>query len=116
MPVQVSFNYERNIRPASPRTLIRVSDGDTPVIDQPIRMVSCDTPEKAAYAGRPEVSQTKLNSCKQRLEDGFYSEIPMQLRNYLIERITADAASKHINAGNDASAKFGEIMEQRQYL
>ncbi|MFL6420705.1 MAG: hypothetical protein ACJ71P_15050 [Nitrososphaeraceae archaeon] len=80
MPVQVIFNYERNIRPAAPRTLARVSDGDTPVIDQPIRMVSCDTPEKAGYAGRPEVSQPKLNLCKQRLETGFYNEIPIQLK------------------------------------
>lgn len=113
MTVEVSFNYERNTRRASPRTLFRVSDGDTPAIDQAIRMVSCDTPEKSGYAGKPEVSQPKLDLCKQRLQDGFYNEIPTDLRNYLVGRLTTDAATKHINAGNDATAKFELIMEQR---
>ena len=36
-------------------------------------MVSCDTPEKAIYAGKPEVSQPKLDKCKERLEGSFYS-------------------------------------------
>lgn len=113
MPIEVNFNYNRNIRPAEPRALIRVSDGDTPVIDQPVRLVSCDTPEKAGYAGRPEISQPKLNSCRQRLEDGFYTEIPINLRNYLLDRLTEDAATKHISAGNDATARFEGIVEER---
>ena len=113
MPVEVNFNYVRNIRQSNPRSLLRISDGDTPVIDQPIRMVSCDTPEKAGYAGRPEVSQPKLDKCKQRLTDGFYDEIPTELRNYLSRRITASAATNHINAGNAATMKFDDILEKR---
>lgn len=113
MPVEVNFNYVRNIRPANPRSLLRISDGDTPVIDQPIRMVSCDTPEKAGYAGRPEVSQPKLDKCKQRLMDGFYNKISPDLRNYLSGRLTTSAATKHINAGNAATMKFDEILEKR---
>jgi endonuclease YncB( thermonuclease family) len=49
----VAFNFPRITRPAQPRQLARTSDGDTPVIDQPVRMVSVDTPEKAEYAGLP---------------------------------------------------------------
>ena len=113
MAIQVNFNYARNIRKANPRSLVRVSDGDTPVIDQPIRMVSCDTPEKAGYAGRPEISQPKLDKCKERLTDGFYNDIPPELRNYLTNRLTTTAATKHINAGNAASIKFEEILEKR---
>lgn len=113
MPVQVSFNYARNIRIAQPRTLFRVSDGDTPVIEQPIRMVSCDTPEKALYAGRPEVSQPKLESCKEKLRNGFYDEIPSGLRGYLRNKLTSSAAADHINAGNDATARFETILEER---
>jgi endonuclease YncB( thermonuclease family) len=113
LPVEVNFGYDRNIRPAEPRALVRVSDGDTPVIDQPVRMVSCDTPEKARYAGRPEISQPKLDSCKQRLQDGFYTDITTDLRDYLLERLTNDAATKHISAGNDATARFEEIVEER---
>jgi hypothetical protein len=113
MPLEVNFNYDRNIRRAQPRTLFRVSDGDTPVIDQPVRMVSCDTPEKAHYAGRPEVSQPKLDSCRQKLGDGFYDEIPSSPRSYLRNRLTATAAAKHINAGNDATVRFEAILEER---
>lgn len=113
MTVQVNFNYVRNILEARPGSLLRVSDGDTPVTDQPIRMVSCDTPEKAGYAGRPEVSQPKLDKCKQRLTDGFYGDIPPDLRNYLINRLSTNAATKHINAGNAATIKFEEILEKR---
>ena len=68
MAVTVNFDFPRVIRSAAPRRLVRSSDGDTTVIDQPIRMVSCDTPEKSGYAGKPEVSQPKLNRCRQRLQ------------------------------------------------
>jgi endonuclease YncB( thermonuclease family) len=43
----VGFDFPRTIRSAQPRQLARTSDGDTPVIDQPIRMVSIDTPENS---------------------------------------------------------------------
>jgi hypothetical protein len=76
-------------------------------------MVSCDTPEKAQYAGKPEISQPKLDRCKTRLENGFYNVLPQQLRNYLIERLTSDAADKHISAGMDATKIFQDLLEQR---
>ena len=113
MSVEVNFDFERNIRSATSKKLIQTSDGDTPLIEQPIRMVSCDTPEKAPYAGKPEVSQPKLDTCKQRLQSGFYNTIPQDLRAYLIERLTNDAAEKHISAGNDATAIFTDLLEQR---
>ena len=70
MSVTVDFNFKGKSRRATSRKLNRISDGDTPVIEQPIRMVSCDTPEKAGYAGKPNKSQPKLDKCKQRLENG----------------------------------------------
>jgi endonuclease YncB( thermonuclease family) len=96
--IQVHFNFKRNIRAPTSKKLIHTSDGATPIIEQPIRMVSCDTPEKAHFAGKPEISQPKLERCKQRLENGFYNTLPQELRNYLIDRITNDAADKHISA------------------
>ena len=56
-----------------PRQLARTSDSDTPVIDQPVRMVSVDTPEKQHYAGLPPTAQAKLDRCRQRLQDGTYA-------------------------------------------
>jgi endonuclease YncB( thermonuclease family) len=90
MSVQVNFDFKRDIRSATSKKLIQTSDGDTPLIEQPIRMVSCDTPEKAPYAGKPE-----------------------DLRIYLTERLTNDAAEKHISAGNAATKIFTDLLEQR---
>ena len=82
MSIQVHFNFKRNIRDATSKKLIKTSDGDTPLIEQPIRMVSCDTPENSHYAGKTEISQLKLDRCKQRLENGFYDTLPLELRTY----------------------------------
>lgn len=113
MPVTVDFPFERSIRPAKPRRLIRASDGDTPLVEQPIRMVSCDTPEKSQYAGKPLVSQPKLDTCRQRLENGFYDSLPAALRVYLIAKLTHDAAERHIAAGEVASQEFDKLLATR---
>lgn len=110
---QVDFTFTRNRRSATAKRLLRTSDGDTPVIEQPIRMVSIDTPEKAQYAGRAEIAQPKLDLCRQRLQNGFYEDLPEALRNYLLIKLTADAAEKHIKAANDATNVFNDLLEER---
>ena len=39
----VAFDFPRTLRDARPHTLSWISDGDTPVIDQSVRMVSVDS-------------------------------------------------------------------------
>lgn len=110
----LKFEFERVTRPAAPRRLSRASDGDTPVIDQPVRMVSVDTPEKAAYAGLPPTAQVVLDRCRDRLKGGVYDGmIPDGLRDFLLSRLTRDAAERHIAAGNGASAHFDEMLNDR---
>ncbi len=113
MTVVVNFSFRRNVRSVRPKRLIRTSNGDTPVIEHPIRMVSCDTPEKAQYAGRPEISQPKLSVCRERLNNGFYADIPEELRSYLSARLTDDAAERHIQAGERASHEFDAVLARR---
>jgi endonuclease YncB( thermonuclease family) len=113
MAITVNFNFPRVIRSAAQRRLVRSSDGDTTVIEQPIRMVSCDTPEKSGYAGKPETSQPKLDKCRQRLQDGFYNKLPQELRDYLFAKLTNTAAQLHIEAGEHASAAFGQLLATR---
>lgn len=109
----VNFNLVSNSRPASPRRLTRAVDGDTPNVEQPLRMVSCDTPEKAHYAGKPEVSQPKLDTCRQRLQGGFYNAVPEAVRTYLVRKLTADASAKHIAAALEASTVFDQLIAAR---
>jgi len=107
------FDFPRTTRRAAPRKLLRASDGDTPVIEQPIRMVSCDTPEKSGYAGRAELAQRKLDTCRERLSGDFYKALPKSLREYLIDKLDAGAAARHIGAAERASAAFDAMLEDR---
>ncbi|MEJ7792398.1 MAG: hypothetical protein WKF65_10555 [Gaiellaceae bacterium] len=109
----LNFDFDRETRPAAAQRLFSVSDGDTPSILQPVRMVSIDTPEKKHYAGRDEVAQLKLNVCRQRLLDGFYPQIQDKLRTYLVDRLDEGAAARHIAAGEEASLRFDVLLKDR---
>ncbi|MGA0609464.1 hypothetical protein [Caldimonas sp. KR1-144] len=110
----VSFDFVRATRTPAARKLLRHSEGDAPVIEQPIRMVSCDTPEKSGYAGRPELAQRKLDECRARLKGDFYKALlPKGLRNHLIDKLDDGAAARHIAAGERASAEFDALLERR---
>jgi endonuclease YncB( thermonuclease family) len=95
----------------SPKKDLGGPDGDTIKIEQPIRMVSCDTPEKEKPFGKAETAQPKLDRAKKHLEDGVFEQLPKGLVKYLTGRITKDAAKKHINAGKDASAHFEKVKD-----
>ncbi len=112
----INFPYKRNTHTPRARKLSRGSDADTIIIEQPLRLVSCDSPEKTGYAGKPEVSQTKLDKCKERLDNGFYNEIPQGLREYLSNKITKDTAKRHIDAGMDAIEIFERMLSDRLTL
>jgi endonuclease YncB( thermonuclease family) len=109
----VNFNLPPNKQQAQRRVLLHASDGDTPVIEQPVRAVSCDTPEKAGYAGKPAISQPKLDTCRQRLSGNFYNALPDRLRNYLIARLTPNAAANHIAGAVSASTFFDTVLDYR---
>ena len=87
-----AFDFPRTIRPAQSRRLARTSDGDTPVIDQPVRTVSLGTLANQPCAVLPPTAQAKLDRCRQRFQDGTYAALPAGLREYLVDRLTADAA------------------------
>jgi endonuclease YncB( thermonuclease family) len=113
MPLSADYAFNPTTKKSAAHRLLRSSDGDTLLIEQPIRMVSCDTPEKAQYAGGPPISQPKLDRCRQRLQNGFYDDLPAELRNYLIAKLGADAAQRHIDAAIDASAHFEGLIASR---
>jgi len=113
MPLAATYTYAPTTRAANPRGLVRFSDGDTMVVQQPLRLVSCDTPEKAQYAGAPAVAQPKLDRCRQRLVGGFYDALPAALRAYLVEKLTPDAAPRHVAAAMEASAAFDTLLDER---
>ncbi len=96
----------------SPKKDLGAPDGDTIKIEQSLRMVSCDTPEKEKPFGKAETAQPKLEKAKKHLQDGVFTALPKGLANYLIKKITKDAAKSHINAGKDASAHFEKVKDK----
>jgi hypothetical protein len=80
-------------------------------------LIACVT---RAQPSTPSCStaQAKLDLCRQRLQDGTYQDLPQALRTYLVERLTQDAAERHINAGSRnagsrASQEFQALPDRR---
>jgi hypothetical protein len=70
-------------------------------------------PRKQHYAGLPPTAQAKLNRCRDRLQDGTYAAVPAGLRDFLVGRLTPDAAERHIAAGLGATAALEALQNQR---
>ncbi len=114
-PPTVAFRTTGTTIRTDDRTLLKQTDGDTVDVQQPVRMVSVNTPEKSGYAGSPAISQPKLDRCRQRLEAGLFP-IPDALSEYLAAKLTPDAAKRHIDAANQAGAELEAALEVRLSL
>lgn len=113
MPVALKYGYKPKSHKPVDYKYLRISDGDTPVIEMSVRMVSVDTPEKAGYAGGAAVAQEKLNRCRERLESGFFGMMDSDLASYLKKKLVPDAAQRHISAGERASEEFQKLLHER---
>ncbi|GAB2841189.1 hypothetical protein GCM10022221_45630 [Actinocorallia aurea] len=108
----VDLGFVGPSRPANDYRLLSVTDGDTPNISMAIRMVSIDTPE-SKYGGSAATAQAALDRTRARLSDGTYDALPRELREYLIARITPDAAARHLAAGERAAQEHKKMVETR---
>ncbi|GAT68824.1 nuclease [Planomonospora sphaerica] len=108
----VDLGFTGPSKPANDYRFVKVSDGDTPTVEMPIRMVSIDTPE-TSYGGNPTTAQAALERAKTRLADGTYDALPPDLRDYLISRITPDAAQRHQAAGKAAAQAHTTMVAER---
>ena len=108
----VELGFTGPSRPAQDYTFLSVTDGDTPNIAMAIRMVSIDTPE-THYGGGVTSAQAALDRTKTRLVDGTYDALPQGLRDYLISRLTADAAHRHMTAGQLAAEAHTTMVNTR---
>ena len=111
--VNVNFRFTRPRYERTRRRLLRISDGDTPYIEMPIRMSNIDTPEKAGYAGGPLKAQAKLDRALRRLRDGSFPRVPQAVVNYFAARVLPNAAADHIAAGNQATQVLRDFLERR---
>ncbi|MFG1946734.1 hypothetical protein [Nonomuraea sp. NPDC048826] len=108
----VDLGFSGPSRPANDYRFFEVTDGDTPKIEMSVRMVSIDTPE-SQFGGSPPTAQATLDRTRERLRDGTYDALPRALREYLIERITPDAAQRHLSAGKLAAEAHKSMVNTR---
>ncbi|WP_433435051.1 hypothetical protein [Nonomuraea sp. CA-141351] len=108
----IDLDFVGPSRPANDYKFVEVTDGDTPKIEMSIRMVSIDTPE-SHYGGNPPTAQAALERTKARLQDGTYDALPQHLRDYLVSRITPDAALHHLTAGQLAAEAHKVMVKTR---
>ncbi len=92
------------------KKLTSISDGDTPKIEVPIRMLSIDTPETF---GNPEGKDAPFVELAQWMREGR-APIDRDLAAYLIPRLeTGDAGTRQEAQGNAAKGAFQRFLDER---
>jgi len=104
----------QNLPSLGTKALVDVSDGDTPNIRMPIRMLSIDTPEVTArsVSGAEKVND-KFAQLALWIKDGS-APITKKLGEHLLPKLeSGNAGSLQFTQGKDASAFYKQIIEKR---
>lgn len=104
-----------NLDQIGSKRLVDISDGDTPNIRMNVRMLSIDTPEKAATGSIRKL--TELDDEFALLADWLASgnaPINEALAAHYIPRLRRDkAASAHVQQGKQATEAFDKLKDER---
>lgn len=95
------------------KTYLRATDGDTPYVSVPIRMLSIDTPE-VHYPGnqKPSKHDEKLKQLADWINEGK-APIGSGLSKYLYPKLaTSKAGTLQEAQGEKASAEFKKLLDQ----
>ena len=95
------------------KSYLRATDGDTPYVSVPIRMLSIDTPE-VHYPGNqsPSKQDDRLKQLADWIEDGE-APINKDLGEFILPKIVTGAAGTlQKNQGEEASDHFKEMIDQ----
>ncbi|HVO68480.1 MAG TPA: thermonuclease family protein [Aggregatilineaceae bacterium] len=91
---------------------ISSTDGDTPTIQIPVRMLGIDAPE-LHYEGASENNPGKFDDPLAAFLDGPGQNLNPGLREYLAPRLGNKASTRHIKAGAASHQHFEEIVKTR---
>ncbi len=102
-----------NLPSLGARALVDVSDGDTPNIRMPVRMLSIDTPEVTAKSATGAANvDAKFNELKGWIEDGT-APVTAGFRNYILPKLDGQAGTRQFIQGEAASAFFKAKVDER---
>lgn len=102
-----------NLPSLGAKALVDVSDGDTPNIRMPVRMLSIDTPEVTAKSenGAAKVD-AKFQELRQWITDGK-APVSQGFATYILPKLDATAGTRQYEHGKAASAFFKARAEER---
>jgi endonuclease YncB( thermonuclease family) len=109
-----SIQAESTDRTLDAYKLTRITDGDTPFIEMPIRMLSIDTPE-VHYPGtqKPSAHDATLAELGKGLLWGKYPKLPRLLAKHLGERLDATAGTRQLEQGERSRIEYERILAER---
>lgn len=103
-----------NLPSLGSRSLVDVSDGDTPNIRMPIRMLSIDTPEVTARsADRAATIDSNFTTLASWIRAGI-APVSKEFGDYIVSKLeSGDAGTLQFTQGKNASAYHKDIVEER---
>jgi endonuclease YncB( thermonuclease family) len=111
MWLPIHYKSERLKLGDEPR-FVGATDGDTPTIRVPIRMLGMDAPE-LHYAGATESNPGKFDREMERFATAKGKGLDPGLLKYLAPRLKAQPSTRHIAAGTAAKDHFEAIVAAR---
>lgn len=111
LPIKITYFPEHLALGDKPK-FISATDGDTPTVQVPIRMLGIDAPE-LHYAGATEENPGKFDKEMETFVTGKGKHLDAGLLQYLRPRLKAKPSTRHIRAGKAASDHFHKILAQR---
>lgn len=110
---RIAFSYTpESLATADQPGFVSATDGDTPTVQMPIRMLGMDAPE-LHYGGATAERPDRFDAAFASFLAGPGKDLDAGLRAHLAPRLDATACSRHIEAGRQAAAHYQAIVEQR---
>jgi len=107
----IKYEPEKLALGDSPK-FVSATDGDTPTIRLPIRMLGIDAPE-LHYGGATENNPGKFDVEMEKFLTAKGKHLDAGLRAYLKKRLKAKPSTRHINAGKAAFDHYQTIVAER---
>jgi endonuclease YncB( thermonuclease family) len=91
---------------------VSATDGDTPTLQLPVRMLGMDAPE-LHYAGASEKSPSKYDATMEKFLANQGKDLDPGLKKHLASRLVDKPSTRQIAAGRAAFDRFTAIVKQR---
>jgi endonuclease YncB( thermonuclease family) len=110
---RIAFEYTpETLAMGDKPSFVSATDGDTPTIQVPIRMLGMDAPE-LHYGGATSDHPDKFDAAFAAFLAGAGKDLDAGLRKHLEVRLDATACTRHIEAGKTAFTHYSAIVEER---